>query len=218
MEPLDLAVGDRPLRVICLGAHADDLEIGCGGTLLDLLRSRPVEITWAVASAAGERASEARRSATALLRGARQHTLHLGTLPDGGFPSHWTEVKRFVTALRDAAPPPDVVFTHRLEDRHQDHRLLGEIAWQTWRDAVLLEMEIPKWEGDLAPPNVFVPVSVAAARRKVAHLLRHFGSQHGHDWFREQTFMGLMQLRAVEARAASGYAEAFHARKLRVFA
>ena len=203
-----------PLRLLCIGAHSDDLEIGCGGTLLTWLRSsRPVHVTWVVLTAQGEREREARRSATALLRGAASIDLVLGSFRDGFLPTQHAEVKQFFEAVKRRGPV-DLVFTHRLEDRHQDHRLAAELTWNTWRDQIVLEYEIPKYEGDLGQPNLFVPLPPAIARRKGAHLERHFGSQRSKDWFSQETFAALARLRGVECRAPSGYAEAFHARKL----
>jgi len=202
------------LRVLCLGAHSDDLEIGCAGTLLHWAQQRcPLEVTWVVLSAQGARAAEARRSARALL-GRRVHLdLRIGDLPDGRFPDRFAQLKDEFEQLKTAVQP-DVIFTHGLNDRHQDHRLCAEMTWQTWRDHLILEYEIPKYEGDLGEMNLHVPLSGAVARRKVAHLLRHFGSQRSRGWFSDRTFFGLMQLRAVECRAPDGFAEAFRARKL----
>lgn len=213
MLPLQLAKTGDPLRVLCLGAHADDIEIGCAGTLLRWLSEHErVAVTWVVFSAAGERAAEARRSARALLR--RAHTLDivLGDLPDARMPGVFDRAKDLVAAVAGRCQP-DVVLTHRLEDRHQDHRLVAELTWQTWRDQLILEYEIPKYEGDLGQPNVYVPLPAALAARKLKHLMAHFGSQRSKDWFRPATFEGLMALRGIECRAASGQAEAFHLRK-----
>jgi LmbE family N-acetylglucosaminyl deacetylase len=128
-------------------------------------------------------------------------------------PAEYNAVKDFFEALK-ARIDPDVIFTHRLEDRHQDHRLVGELTWNTWRNHLILEYEIVKYEGDLGNPNVFVPLPASTMRRKIRHLLKHFGSQRSKDWFSEQTFAGIGRLRGVEARAPSGFAEAFHARKI----
>lgn len=204
----------QALQLLCLGAHSDDIEIGCGATLLRLLAETPrVDVTWVVLSAAGERAREARRSATALLRGARTTQLALGAFKDGYFPAEYAGVKDFFESLKGRCRP-DLVLTHRLEDRHQDHRIVAELTWNTWRDHLVLEYEIPKYEGDLAQPNAYVPVTAAQARRKVAHLERHFASQRSKAWFHRDNFAGLMRLRGVECRAPSGFAEAFCARKI----
>jgi LmbE family N-acetylglucosaminyl deacetylase len=214
---LNLVPGVRaglPVRLLCIGAHSDDIEIGCGGTLLHWLDApRPVHVTWVVLSASGERAKEARRSAKALLRRAASVDLLLAEFRDGFLPAQYPEVKAFFESVK-AKAAPDIVFTHRLEDRHQDHRLASELTWNTWRDHVIVEYEIAKYEGDLGQPNLFVPLTAACARRKAAHLQRHFGSQRSKEWFSDETFMALARLRGIECRSPSGYAEAFHARKL----
>ena len=213
MLQLDFGTGGKRLSVLCLGAHSDDLEIGCAGTVLEWLARYPqVDVTWVVLSAAGARADEARRSANALLRAAQRKDVHLGAFRDGHFPAQFTEMKEFFEQLKKTTNP-DVILTHRLEDRHQDHRLVAELTWQTWRDHLVLEYEIPKYEGDLGQPNLFVPLSARNGKRKVDHLLRHFGSQRSRGWFSAETFYALMQLRGIECRAASGLAEAHHLRK-----
>lgn len=213
MLRLDLGINGRALRLLCLGAHSDDLEIGCGGTVLEWLSAYPrVEVTWVVMSASGERAEEARRSASALLKGANRKQIVLHELADGHFPAHFGEAKKVFEDLK-AAEKPDVIFSHRLEDRHQDHRLVAELTWQTWRSHLILEYEVPKYEGDLGQPNLFVPVSARVGKRKVEHLMRHFGSQRSRSWFAPPTFFGLMHVRGVECRAPSGFAEAHHLRK-----
>jgi LmbE family N-acetylglucosaminyl deacetylase len=204
----------RALRLLCIGAHSDDLEIGCAGTVLTWLDSpQPVHVTWVVLSAIGERAAEARRSARALLRRAASVEIVLGEFRDGFLPAQYEDVKGFFETIKLQADP-DIVLTHRLEDRHQDHRLASELTWNTWRNHLVLEYEILKYEGDLGQPNVFVPLTAATARRKAAHLSRHFGSQRAKHWFDGDNFLALARLRALECRAASGFAEAFHARKL----
>lgn len=213
MTPIAPRLGSDRLRVLCLGAHSDDIEIGCGGALLRWLRDYGrVEVCWAVFGAQGERAEEARRSADALLERA-EHRVVLGDLPDSRMHGEFTRAKDFAIGLRDSFSP-DVVLTHRLEDRHQDHRLVAELTWQVWRNQLILEYEIPKYEGDLGQPNVFVPIDEADRSRKCDHLLQYFGSQRSKDWFRAETFDALLRLRGIECRAPSGYAEAFHARKL----
>jgi LmbE family N-acetylglucosaminyl deacetylase len=203
----------RPLKLLCLGAHSDDIEIGCGGTVLSWLESaRPIDVTWVVFTAEGIRASETRRSAAALLRRAARTDVVLGRFRDGFLPSQYEEVKAFMESVK-ANCTPDIVLTHRLEDRHQDHRLVSELTWNTWRNQLVLEYEIMKYEGDLGQPNVFVPLRAAIARRKGEHLMRHFGTQRSKDWFNTENFLGLARIRGLECRAAEGYAEAFHVRK-----
>jgi LmbE family N-acetylglucosaminyl deacetylase len=205
---------NKPLHLLCIGAHSDDIEIGCGGTILTWLQSLPaVTVTWVVMSAVGERASEAKRSANALLRRAQRVDTVFGSFRDGYLPAQYTEVKDFFETLK-ATPEPDVILTHWLDDRHQDHRLVGELTWNTWRNHMILEYEIPKYEGDLKPSNVFVEVPNSLAKRKFAHLERHFASQRNKDWFAAPNFSAIMRLRGLECRSASGFAEAYHARKL----
>jgi LmbE family N-acetylglucosaminyl deacetylase len=212
--PLGLFQEAQPLHVLCIGAHSDDIEIGCGATLLRLAQARrPLRVTWLVLSAPGERAEEARRSAVELLGEAVDLHLHLGDFRDAYFPGHYVAIKDRLADLRRQTDP-DLVFTHSLDDRHQDHRLVGELTWQAWRDHLVLEYEIPKYEGDLGRPNAFVAVSKAQAQAKIEHLLRHFGSQRSKGWFSRETFQSLMHLRGIECRAADGFAEAFVARKV----
>lgn len=213
----DLSVTGRAMRVLCIGAHSDDIEIGCGGTLLEWLASgRRLELTWAVLSGMPEREAEARRSARRLFARCDRLELRFGGFRDGRFPGAFDALKDWFHALAEepSRSTPDVVFTHHLEDRHQDHRLVAELTWQAFRDHAILEYEVPKYEGDLGQPNLFVPLRPAVARRKLAHLMRAFSSQRSRDWFDERTFAALLRLRGVECRAESGLAEAFHARKL----
>ena len=204
----------RPTRILCVGAHCDDIEIGCGGTLLKLLAGRGAwDVTWAVFSADEERARELRASAQRFLRGARRTQLLAFQFTDSFFPGEYTAIKRTVATLT-RLPPPDIIFTHQRGDLHQDHRLLAELSWNAFRDHVLLEYEIPKYEGDLGRPNFFVRLPRAIADRKVDLLLSHFQSQASRSWFRADTFHGLMSVRGVECIAPEGRAEAFHVRKL----
>jgi LmbE family N-acetylglucosaminyl deacetylase len=213
MLPLRLAdPGARPLRLLCLGAHADDLEIGCGGTVLHLLGALPrVHCTWVVWSAAGPRRSEAERGAAAVL-GSCDARVRVEDFRDGFFPDHWAAIKERFEDLKDAAP--DLIFTHRRQDRHQDHRVIAELTWNTWRDHAILEYEVPKYEGDLTTPSLYVPLASELVERKLDLLLSVFASQRSHRWFDAETFRGLLRLRGVECGAPSGYAEGFHASKL----
>lgn len=209
-----LASPQKPLRVLCMGAHSDDIEIGCGATLLKLARRRPrPEFRWVVWSAAGDREREARRGAKRFLGPRAAEALRVHAFRDGYFPAQFAEIKEaFENLAREFRP--DIVFTHARDDRHQDHRVVSDLAWNTFRSQLILEYEIPKWDGDLGRPNLYVPVSRATARHKTRALLSTFGSQRNKDWFSEETFLGLMRIRGMECRAADGHAEAFYARKI----
>jgi len=209
-----LSLGPGGVRsVLAIGAHADDIEIGCGGTLLMLTRLHPgLHVTWVVLSAAGERAGEARASAEAFLAGAGGFDLVVRDLRDGFFP-YGPEAKEAFEELK-ASVDPELVLTHTRDDLHQDHRIACELTWNTFRDHAILEYEVPKLDGDLGRPNVYVELSEPVAREKVELLRRHFPSQAGKHWFDEETFLGLMRLRGLEMRSPSRYAEAFTGRKL----
>lgn len=212
MLPLHLQrPAGRPLRVLCLGAHSDDIEIGCGGTVLQLAAGG-AEVHWAVFSGGPARAEEARSSARKFLGRVSDQRLTLQTFRDGFFPTQFGDIKETCEAL-GARIRPDLILTHFREDRHQDHRVLSDLGWNTFRRHVVLEYEIPKWDGDLARPNLYVPLSQAVMRRKIRLLMEVFASQRAKDWFTEETFAGLMRLRGIECRASAGGAEAFHCRK-----
>lgn len=201
------------IRILCVGAHSDDIEIGCGGLLLGLIEGvSNVEIDWVVFSAPVKRMQEARQSAVGFLKGARRKHVIIEQFRDGFFPYQGAAIKRVFERLK-RDPVPDLVLTHYREDRHQDHRLLSDLTWNTFRDHWILEYEIPKFDGDLGAPNFFAPLDKAICVRKVEHLERAFGSQRDKHWFRADTFLGLMRLRGMECRAPSGYAEAFYSRK-----
>ena len=208
--------GDRsgPHRVLALGAHPDDIEIGCAATLMRLLDAGEIAtLRWVVLTGALERADEARSSAAALA-GATPLDVSVEGFADGFLPWAGDDVKRYVETLKGFAP--DVVFTHRLEDAHQDHRLVSELTWQTFRDAMIYEYEIPKYEGDRGHPNLYISVSEALAERKVDHLQLHFPSQRGRQWFSADTFRALLRLRGIECNSPTGLAEGFTCRKLRL--
>lgn len=197
-----------------MGAHSDDIEIGCGATLLGLAaRSPRPEFRWVVWSAAEQREREARSGASRFLGKPSSEEVQVHSFRDGYFPSQFSEIKEAFEALAREFRP-DIVFTHTRDDRHQDHRVVSDLTWNTFRNHLILEYEIPKWDGDLGRPNFYVPVSKATARRKTRALMSVFGSQRSKDWFSEETFLGLMRLRGVECRAAGGHAEAFYARKV----
>lgn len=200
-------------RVLCIGAHGDDVEIGCGATLATLVdRPNPPIVDWLVMAVDDLRAGEVREAAAALC-GSRLGEVRLWDGRDGYLPY---ETARTKDAFREltADLTPDLILTHRRADRHQDHSLLAELTWQTFRNHLILEYEVPKFEGDLAPMPCFVAVTPEAARRKIAVLLTVYGSQRSKYWFSEDLFMAVMRLRGVEARAESGLAEAFEARKV----
>lgn len=203
-----------PIDVLCLGAHSDDIEIGCGGALLRLLAEHAqVRLHWVVFSGGERREAEARASAAAYTQLATTHTVVVKGFRDGYFPYPGVDVKDYFEELGRSVKP-DVIFTHWRRDAHQDHRTLAELTWNTFRDHLVLEYEIPKYDGDLGNPNVFVPLSEAQCRQKVQNLFTAFPSQRDKRWFSESTFLGLMRLRGVECASPTGYAEAFHGRKL----
>ena len=211
---LPLALGSGPLQILCLGAHSDDIEIGCGGTVQRILDEHPGSaVDWIVFSANPEREREARASAADFLADAANRSVTVQSFRESYFPYVAAEVKEFFETLKQL-PTPDVIFSHHRHDLHQDHRLVAELTWNTFRNHLVLEYEIAKYEGDLGAPNVFVPLSRVIAERKVELLLRHFASQSRRTWFHADTFHGLMTLRGIECNAAEGRAEAFHARKV----
>lgn len=214
LNPMTFGAGPgKALEIVCFGAHCDDIEIGCGGTILRMAGERRVNVTWVSLSSDPRRAAEARRSAASFLRKASSQRLLIGVFRDGFLPGQWTEVKTYFERLKDTVAP-DLIFTHDRNDRHQDHRIVSELTWNTFRNHTILEYEIPKYDGELSPPNVYVPVSRAVAERKAATVLRAYRSQADKQWFTADTMLGLMRLRGVESNAPGGYAEGFIARKL----
>jgi LmbE family N-acetylglucosaminyl deacetylase len=214
VHPLAFAKVEGPLRILCLGAHCDDIDIGCGATQLRILSEhKRVEVTWVVLCSTALRARELKASARRFLRGAARSEVVTGGLQDGFLPADWRRAKELIEGLKQRAEP-QVVFTHFGRDAHQDHRVVSELTWNTFRNHTILEYEIPKYDGDLGAPNFYVPVSRAHVRRKVTSLMSAYPSQSGKDWFTEDTFMGLARVRGIECHAASGFAEAFYARKV----
>lgn len=198
-------------KLLFLGAHSDDIEIGCGGTILRLAATYPgLNVLWVVFSAEGKRRQEARASAQLFLKGIRNVKLVIKQFRTSYFPSQNDRIKTYFESLKAFAP--DIVFTHYRDDRHQDHRVLSDLAWNTFREHLILEYEIPKYDGDLGIPNLFVPLETSVSRRKVQYLCRTFRSQESKHWFSEETFLALLRLRGMEC--ASEYAEAFYCRKL----
>jgi LmbE family N-acetylglucosaminyl deacetylase len=210
--PIDLTTTGT-LRLLLIGAHSDDIEIGCGGTVLALLRSRRVAVHWVVMSADGARETEARASAAAFLEDAAEVDVRISRFRDGFFPSDVGAIKEDFERLK-AQVSPDLVLTHRLEDRHQDHRILAELTWNTFRDHAVFEYEIPKYEGDFGHPNVFVPLEPEVSAKKVALLMAGFATQRSKRWFTSDVLNAVMRLRGMEAGLVDGFAEGFYARKL----
>ena len=201
-------------RILCLGAHSDDIEIGAGATLLQLAKATPEpEVYWVVFSALGPRAEEATRSADDFLKGVARKQVRIGSFRESYFPSEWPSIKDWFEEIKSDFDP-DLVLTHYRDDRHQDHRLLSDLAWNTFRNHLILEYEIPKYDGDLGKPNVFVPLSEAICARKIEFLLNHFKTQLSKHWFTTSTFDAMHRIRGVECASPTGFAEAFYCRKM----
>lgn len=202
-----------PLQVLCLGAHSDDIEIGCGGMILRLCEEYPhCRFHWVVFSAIGAREAEARHAAT-LFAGPSLHPPLLKDFKDGFMPFNGAKVKNTFEDLKSTVQP-DLILTHHGHDAHQDHRLISELTWNTFRNHLVLEYEIPKYDSDMGQPQVFLPLSSETCETKIRHLMNCFPSQHCRRWFREDTFSSLMRLRGMQCNAPSGHAEAFYCRKL----
>ncbi len=205
---------DTPLRVLALGAHADDIEIGCGGTILRLIAERAhLEMHWSILSGGGtEREAEARASAKAFLAGTTNANVSVAAFRDGHFPFTGSMIKQHFEDSFTSIDP-HLVLTHSRDDRHQDHRLVSDLTWNTFRGAAAIaEYEIPKWDGDPGHPNAYVQLAASTVEKKVALLLEHFASQQEKPWYDEETFRGLLRLRGIESSCR--YAEAFTCRKL----
>lgn len=204
---------NTPFKILCLGCHSDDIEIGCGGTLLHFLNANPnLHITWVVFSANEQREQEARNSAALFLQGAPNKEVIIHHYRDGFFPFDGATIKASVEDLKSVSP--DLIFTHNRHDAHQDHRLIAELTWNTFRNHFVLEYEIPKYDGDLGQPNCFVPLDKEFYEKKTRYLMEAFATQRSKRWFEPETFLALMRLRGMECVAPSGYAEAFYSRKL----
>jgi LmbE family N-acetylglucosaminyl deacetylase len=202
-----------PLKILCLGAHSDDIEIGCGGTILRLLSYYPnLDVYWVVFSSGRAREREARTSAALFLKHAKRRKVVVSHFRDGFFPYEGAKVKEFFERLKKKVNP-DLIFTHYRADRHQDHRTISDLTWNTWRQHLVLEYEIPKYDGDLGSPNCFVPLTREICSRKIKYICDVFQTQSNKAWLTTDTFQGLMRLRGVECAAPDKYAEAFYCRK-----
>jgi LmbE family N-acetylglucosaminyl deacetylase len=205
--------GDAPLSLLAIGAHSDDIEIGCGGTILKLIEQQALaDVCWVVLTGETSRAAEARRSADAMLAGVPRKRVILKDFRDGYFPYDGAEIKGFFEELKHEVTP-DLIFTHHRSDLHQDHRVTCELTWNTFRDHLIAEYEVPKYDGDLGAPNLFVSLDESQHRRKIDHLLTHFDTQASKRWFKEDLFSGLLRLRGMECNSPTSYAEAFYCRK-----
>ncbi len=201
------------IEVLCLGAHSDDIEIGCGGTLLRFKKLfRKLRFHWVVFSASGARGQEATKGAE-LFASNSDTKIVLKNFRDGFLPYDASDIKDSFEEMKGQVNP-DLIFTHWKGDAHQDHRLLSDLTWNTFRNHLILEYEVPKYDGDMGRPNLFVPLDTPLYENKIDHLFEAFPSQRAKRWFDRETFLGLMRIRGMECNAASGYAEAFHCRKL----
>ena len=201
-------------RILCLGAHSDDIEIGMGGTLLKLAEKRSdLEVWWIVFSAPGYRAAEAEESANDFLSGIKNREIRIGSFRESYFPSEWLSIKDWFEQIKEQFDP-EIVFTHCRCDRHQDHRVLSDLTWNTFRNHLILEYEILKYDGDVGSPNVFVPLSEQHCARKIELLLKHFKTQSTKHWFTSDSFAAMHRIRGIECASQSGRAEAFYCRKL----
>ncbi len=214
---LNLQLSDRgngARKILCLGAHADDIEIGCGGTILRWLQEHDdLEFWWVVFSSDKKRKNEALKGADRFLRGTRKKTVAVESFRDGFFPYIGANIKEYFEALKNRVSP-DIVLTHYRDDLHQDHRLISELTWNTFRRELILEYEIPKYDGDLGQPNLFAHLSAAVCRKKIDYVLDIYKTQTQKHWLTEDTLRALLRLRGVESCAAEKYAEAFYCRKL----
>jgi LmbE family N-acetylglucosaminyl deacetylase len=206
--------GERPVQtVLCLGAHADDIEIGCGGTILKLSAEHAgLRIYWIVLSADGPRAAEARRSAELFLHGTAERNVSIQQFPESYFPYEGRRIKDYFESIKNLSP--DVIFTHCRQDQHQDHRLVSELTWNTFRDHLILEYEIPKYDGDLGQTNAYVGLDEVFCKRKIQYILECFESQRSRHWFTEDTFLAILRLRGIEAGGGTQFAEGFYGRKM----
>jgi LmbE family N-acetylglucosaminyl deacetylase len=215
MKTLEIFLkSNEPLTILCLGAHSDDIEIGCGGTLLRLLSEYDnIEVHWVVLGSSGIRNTEAFESANKFLMMAKKKNIIVEDFKDGFFPYMGEEIKAFFEKLKKEISP-DIIFTHYRHDLHQDHRLLSELTWNTFRNHLILEYEIMKYDGDIGNPNFFVQLDYDTCQKKVTQILESFKSQSNHRWFSEDAFLALLRLRGIECNAPENYAEGFYCRKI----
>jgi len=205
---------NSPKKVLCLGAHCDDIEIGCGGSILKLIVSRKeIDVWWVVFSSDNVRGKEARNSANDFLRSAKRKNIEIKNFRNSFFPFQGADIKEYFEQLKQDFHP-DLVFTHYRKDLHQDHRLISDLTWNTFRNHLILEYEIPKYDGDLGSPNFFVHLDEVLCRDKTDKILKYFKSQNDKEWFTKDTFLSILRLRGMESNAPRKYAEGFYCRKV----
>ncbi len=203
--------------VLCLGAHSDDIEIGCGGTILKLIEKFPnLSFYWIVFGATGKRQEEALASAESFLQGAGNTKIIVQEFRDGFFPYMGADIKEFFEQLKKEVSP-DLIFTHFRHDLHQDHQLISNLTWNTFRNHLILEYEIPKYDGDLGVPNIFVHLNKSICQRKINYLMKHFATQSNKHWFTEELFLSILRIRGIESNSTDQYSEAFYCRKSILF-
>ena len=205
---------DSPKKILCLGAHCDDIEIGCGGTIIKLARTlKDAEIQWVVFSSDDRREKEALKSAKDFLKDVKKKKIVIKRFRNSFFPYYGAEIKEYFEQLTKEFSP-DIIFTHFRNDLHQDHRLISELTWNTYRNHLILEYEIPKYDGDFGSPNFFVQFDETISLQKIGKIMKYFKSQYDKAWFTSDTFLSILRLRGVESNAPDKYAEGFYCRKI----
>ena len=210
MQILDFK--DKKIKILCLGAHPDDIEIGCGGSLLKLTSTYDTEVNWVVFSASEERKNEAITSANKFLEKSNKKTIIIKDYKESFFPYEGEKIKKYFYEIQDYNP--DLIFTHFKMDGHQDHKTINELTWNTFRNNTILEYEIPKYDGDISNPNLYIILDKEQCRNKIKYINETFQTQQNKHWFNEQTFWSILTIRGVESRSATKYAEAFYANKI----
>ena len=206
---------ESSFRILCLGSHSDDIEIGCGGTIIKLMENLSnVDLLWVVFSAGGVRKKEAQRSASLFSNKAHQKDIRTLNFRDSFFPYQGLEIKEYFETIKEFNP--DLIFTHYHKDHHQDHRLVSELTSNTFRNNMILEYEIPKYDGDLGSPNIFVNLDEKYCQKKIELILDCFTSQLDNHWFSDETFRSIMRLRGIQCNSSTGYAESFYGRKISI--
>jgi LmbE family N-acetylglucosaminyl deacetylase len=202
------------LKILCIGAHSDDIEIGCGGAVLRILKEHEgAEVHWVVLGSGGQRDREASASANRFLSGAGKKKIIIEHFKTSYFPYKGEEIKNLFEAIKKKISP-DIIFTHYRHDLHQDHRQVSELTWNTFRDHFILEYEIIKYDGDIGVPNFFVHLEEAICRKKIEIIMESFKTQRDKDWFTQDTFFSMLRIRGVESRAPEKFAEGFYCRKI----